>query len=254
MPDRARAFGIEFDLVDMAGAVRHVLARVDQGDRACRLVITPNVDHVVKLQSDPAFRAAYAAADLVVIDGWPVASALRWFGHAVPCTVPGSDLVPALFDASAARGGISVFLLGAAEGVAERAARAIAQRWPHVRVAGWFSPPMGFTAEHAATQLARERIVASQADVLLVGLGAPRQELWAHAVAPGLPVHMALCIGASIDFLAGEKARAPLWVRRARLEWLHRALTEPGRLVKRYLHDAWVFPRLVLREKWRSSR
>jgi N-acetylglucosaminyldiphosphoundecaprenol N-acetyl-beta-D-mannosaminyltransferase len=251
MPERAAAFGITIDLVDMPAAVRHVLARVDAGAADCRIVVTPNVDHVVKLQSDAAFRAVYAAADLVVCDGWPVVAALRALGHPVPGRVTGSDLVPALFDASAARGGLSVFLLGAAEGVAEQAARTIVQRWPHVRVAGWYSPPMGFTPAHPATPAAVEAIARARPDLLLVGLGAPRQELWAHALSARLPVHAALCIGATIDFLAGTKARAPRWMQRARLEWLHRALTEPRRLALRYLHDAWVFPRLVLREWWR---
>lgn len=253
MAERVDAFGIRIDLVDMAGAVRHVYSNVELGRRDCRLVITPNVDHIVKLQRDAAFRAAYAAADLVVIDGWPVASALRWLGHDVPGTVPGSDLVPALFDAAGARGGVSVFLLGAADGVAERAAGEIGRRWPHVRVAGWFSPPMGFSASHPASAEAAALISAAKPDLLLLGLGAPRQELWAHAVSGRLPVHVVLCVGATLDFLAGEKARAPAWMRRLRLEWLHRMLSEPRRLAARYLEGAWVFPRLVWRERGRRA-
>ena len=83
---------------------------------------------------------------------------------------------------------------------------------------------------------------------MLLGLGAPKQELWIHKHADKLQAKAALCIGATIDFLAGEKQRAPLWMRKTGLEWLHRLATEPKRLAKRYLKDGLVFPRLVWRE------
>jgi UDP-N-acetyl-D-mannosaminuronic acid transferase (WecB/TagA/CpsF family) len=87
--------------------------------------------------------------------------------------------------------------------------------------------------------------------VLLVGLGAPKQELWVHAHRHRLTAPIALCIGATIDFLAGEKRRAPKWMRATGLEWLHRVVSEPRRLVGRYARDAWVLPRLMCRELFR---
>ena len=98
-----------------------------------------------------------------------------------------------------------------------------------------------------------ERINASGAQLLLVGLGAPKQELWITQHAHKLTVKAALCIGATIDFLAGEKARAPMWMRQVGLEWLHRMLSEPKRLAKRYLIDAIVFPKLIVNE-WLARR
>ncbi len=82
----------------------------------------------------------------------------------------------------------------------------------------------------------------------MIGLGAPKQELWVHRYQTQLSVKVALCVGATIDFLAGEKNRAPLWMRKAYLEWLHRALSEPKRLGKRYAKDAIIFPRLFFKE------
>ena len=145
---------------------------------------------------------------------------------------------------------LTVFLLGAGPGVAERAAEVIHQRWSGVKVVGTLSPPMGF--EHDEDENARilAAVAACQPDVVLIGLGAPKQELWISRFADRLESKAALCIGATIDFLAGEKARAPRLLQILGLEWVHRMATEPKRLVKRYARDAWIFPRLVLREWW----
>jgi N-acetylglucosaminyldiphosphoundecaprenol N-acetyl-beta-D-mannosaminyltransferase len=107
---------------------------------------------------------------------------------------------------------------------------------------------MGFSVNTSSSNIALEKINAAKPDVLVVGLGAPKQEIWVHAMRSVLQVKVALCTGATIDFLAGEKKRAPVWIRRIKMEWLHRALSEPRRLLGRYLYDAWVFPRLLIKE------
>jgi N-acetylglucosaminyldiphosphoundecaprenol N-acetyl-beta-D-mannosaminyltransferase len=226
-------------------------------DGACRYVVTPNVDHAVIFQTNEQLRAAYAAASLVLADGAPVVVASRLLRRALPERVPGSDLAPALFKRAAAEfpdtgKPLRVFLLGAGPGVAERAATNIAARWPGVEVVGTLSPPLGFERDHAENERILAAIAAVQPDLLLVGVGAPKQELWTHAHASQIEAKAALCIGATIDFLAGEKQRAPRWMRRLGIEWLHRLSTEPRRLAKRYLRDAWIFPRLVWRE-WRGA-
>ncbi len=253
MDERVSLFGIQFDRLTMSEAIDRLLASAADTEYKCRYVVTPNVDHVVTLQTDPAFRAAYRDADLVLVDGKPVLLASRLLGRPVPETVCGSDLLPNLLAASEARGGLSLFLLGAAEGVAEKAAENILLRWPWVRICGHFSPPMGFTADSPASETALAMIRSAAPDILAVGLGAPRQEIWVHAVRERLHVKTTLCVGATIDFLAGEKSRAPIWMRRAGVEWLHRMVSEPRRMTRRYVHDAWVFPRLVLAE-WIKSR
>jgi N-acetylglucosaminyldiphosphoundecaprenol N-acetyl-beta-D-mannosaminyltransferase len=132
--------------------------------------------------------------------------------------------------------------------VSERAARRIAVAWPSVDVVGCYSPPPGFEGDAAETAKILGLVASAAPDVLIVGLGAPKQELWVHRHHGQLQAKVALCVGATIDFLAGEKSRSPVWMRRAGLEWAHRMLTEPRRLAGRYARDAWVFPGLVWRE------
>jgi N-acetylglucosaminyldiphosphoundecaprenol N-acetyl-beta-D-mannosaminyltransferase len=175
--------------------------------------------------------------------------AANLLGVDIPGTVPGSDLVPAIFDfAQAEKAEIKVFLLGAMPGVADRAKVIIHERWPMVKVIGTLSPDFGFEKSYSDSKIICDVINASGAELLVLGLGSPKQELWITRYAPQISVKVALCVGATIDFLAGEKVRAPVWMRKVGLEWLYRMLTEPKRLAKRYLVDAVVFPKLVFRE------
>ena len=247
---RIPLFGIEIDCVQMPQAVARIYDWL-RDDAGCRYVVTPNVDHTVILQQHAELRAAYAGAGLVLADGFPVVLASKLVGRPLPALVPGSDLVPALFAAAAEHRGVKVFLLGAAPGVAQRAAERIQQRWPAVEVVGCYSPPLGFEHDDAENARIIAQVNAAQPDLLVLGFGAPKQELWIAKHQAQLRAKCALCVGATIDFLAGEKRRAPVWMRRLRLEWLHRVATEPRRLFKRYARDAWVFPQLVWRE-WRQ--
>jgi N-acetylglucosaminyldiphosphoundecaprenol N-acetyl-beta-D-mannosaminyltransferase len=244
-------FGVSLDAVNMTEAVSRLLEWSTADERLCHYVVTPNVDHVVLLQEHAGLRAAYDDASLVVADGWPIVRASRWLGRSLPQRVAGSDLVPALFAAARGTAPLRVYLLGALPGVALRAAERIHEHWPGVRVVGCDSPPPGF--EHCAetNRVILGRIASAKPDVLIVGLGAPKQELWVHAHRDRLPVKVAICAGATIDFLAGAKRRAPRWMQRWGLEWLHRVATEPRRLTRRYLRDAWLFPQLVWRERKR---
>lgn len=218
-------------------------------ERACKYVVTPNVDHIVVLENHTKFKQAYDEAALTVIDGNPVLWVARLSGEPVPCTVRGSDLTPAIFACfNDNREPVKVFLLGAAAGVADRAAARIMQKWPSVNVVGTMSPPYGFEKSPAESDAICRAVNASGADLLVIGLGAPKQELWINQYQQQLSVKVALCVGATIDFMAGEKSRAPLWMRKAYLEWLHRALSEPKRLGMRYLKDGIIFPGLVLKE------
>ena len=249
-----RLFSLPIANVVMNGAVSILLEWLRETSRTCRYVVTPNVDHIVKLETSADFRKAYADAALILADGKPVVLASRLIGTPLPCAVTGSDLVPALFDRAVKdQTPLSLFLLGATEGVAVRAAHVIHARWPSVSVLGTYSPPLGFERDALECEKIVTMIAESKADLLLLGLGAPKQELWIQRFASRLPVKVALCVGATIDFLAGEKARAPIWMRKAGLEWLHRMVTEPKRLFRRYAHDALVFPRLLWAE-YRKQR
>ncbi|HEV3138052.1 MAG TPA: WecB/TagA/CpsF family glycosyltransferase [Pirellulales bacterium] len=249
---RERLFGIEFDAVDMPEAVERIYNWVESGEKICRCVVTPNVDRAVLHEQHAALQQAYADAALVLADGAPLVAAARLLGRPLPCRVPGSDLAPALFEAAADRGGLRVFLLGAGPGVAERAAANIASRWSTVEVVGTYSPPLGFERDAEENESILAKIAAVKPDVLIVGFGAPKEELWIVAHRARIEAAVTLCLGATIDFLAGKQQRAPRWMRRAGLEWLHRVASEPRRLAGRYARDAWIFPQLVWRQ-WISD-
>ncbi len=252
MSRRVELFGCKIDRVRMPQAVTRVYRLIHGFTGTCRYVVTPNVDHVVMLEHHAGLRRAYDDADVVLADGMPVVLASRLLGRSLPERVTGADLTVALFEAAEYRGGLRVFLLGAGPGVAEQAAAKIHERWPAVKVTGTYSPPMGFEKDAAENTSILARIAAAHPDVLVVGLGAPKQELWVHAHQHEIEAAVALCVGATIDFLAEHKSRAPLWMQKSGLEWLHRVATEPRRLLKRYAKDAWQFPQLVYRE-WRRG-
>ncbi|MGC3971740.1 MAG: WecB/TagA/CpsF family glycosyltransferase [Pirellulales bacterium] len=246
-----KLFGMEIAQVRMPEAVAELWRWIQADEYACRYVVTPNVDHAVMVRTHGGLQDAYRHASLVLADGLPVVLASRLLNRPLPERVAGSDLAPALFDSTNAANPLTVYLLGAGPGVAERAAENIHRRWPGTRVMGCYSPPLGFERDEQECAAICDRINAVRPDVLMLGLGAPKQELWIAKHRDRLQTKAALCIGATIDFLAGEKARAPRWMQKCGVEWLHRLASEPKRLFKRYAHDAWVFPQLVWRE-WRA--
>ena len=228
-------FGVRIHAVCMNQAVETLLNWLSDAQPTCRYVVTPNVDHIVKLRSNVALREAYGSASLVVADGWPLVSASRWLGRPLPERIAGSDLTPMLFSQSSTNQPIRVFLLGAAPGIADLAATNIRRQWPTLDVCGTLSPPPGFEFSKQESQQILVRVNAASPDVLLVGFGAPKQEIWLAAHYRQLNASVAIAGGATIDFLAGRQKRAPRWLQKLRL-------------AARYLHDAWVFPQLVFAE------
>jgi len=223
------------DRVDMTGALGAIVRLVEEGHGGA--VFTPNVDHVVLASEHAAFRRAYAAADLSLADGMPIVWASRLLGQPVPEKLSGSDLVGPLMALSAARGW-GVYLLGGAEGVAQKAAVALAKLHARLRVVGVASPRVDLAEPAPRRAHVLEAIRLAAPDIVLVCLGAPKQELWIHESTLALCPAVLLGVGASIDFLAGTARRAPRWVSSAGLEWAYRLAREPRRLWRRYLvHD-----------------
>lgn len=252
MSNTIEMFGITIHKFSMNGAIDVLQEWLQFGGNDCKYVVTPNVDHVVQLEKNAAFKQAYDHAAMVVADGRPVVLASRILGKALPETVPGSDLVPNIFARFQQQQlPLRIYLLGAMPGVGEVAAANIKATWPMVEVVGILSPDFGFEKDPAYCDRICQSVAEAKADLLVIGLGAPKQEIWVDKHAHKLPVKVALCVGATIDFLAGNKPRAPMWMRKTGLEWLHRMCSEPKRLVKRYAVDAIVFPMLFFRE-WRK--
>jgi N-acetylglucosaminyldiphosphoundecaprenol N-acetyl-beta-D-mannosaminyltransferase len=215
------------------------------------LVVTPNADHVVRLETNGELREAYAKAALVTPDGMPVVWASRWLGTPVKERVAGSDLMPRLCEI-AAKTGLKVFLLGGAEGVADRAANNLVQSYPGLAVAGTLCPPPGFERDAARNAEIVRTIRESGADLVFVCLGSPKQDVWASKHLSQFDKGVFLGVGAAIDFCAGTMRRAPAWMQRAGLEWMYRVVQEPRRLIGRYTKDLYFFV-LVLRELWRQG-
>jgi N-acetylglucosaminyldiphosphoundecaprenol N-acetyl-beta-D-mannosaminyltransferase len=254
VPSTVDLFGINLHPCRLDEAVDELCCWIGSSDpERCRYVVTPNVNHAVLHQRHAEFARAYAEADFVLADGAPLVLLSRLFGRGLPERVAGSDLVPKLFDRGRVDRPIRTFLLGARPEVSERAARMTEARWPGVKVVGRDSPPVGFEQSDAENTRILNAVAATRPDVLVVGLGAPKQELWVHQHRDAIQAKVALCVGATIDFIAGEKSRAPVWMRRSGLEWVHRVATEPRRLTARYFRDGLALPGMVFRELRHSA-
>lgn len=206
---------------------------------------TLNLDHLVKLRGDAAFRDAYAAHSHVVADGNPVVWAHRLAGRPVRL-VPGSDLVGPLV-AAAARAGTPVALVGSTETALARAAAHLEAAHPGLRIARRIAPPMGFEPEGASARAVIDGLSDLPAGLCLLALGAPRQERFAAHAARHLPGWGFASVGAGVDFLAGHQRRAPVWMRRLALEWVWRLMRDPRRLARRYAACAAILPDLARR-------
>lgn len=206
------------------------------------VLFTPNIDHLVKLQSDRGFYEAYRKADWVVCDSRVLQILSRATSHRFTEAIPGSSFFTAFYEHHSNNPECRIFLLGAAEGVAEKARQNINARIGREIVVGALSPSFGFEKNDVENQHIAEQINASGATVVLVGVGAPKQEKWImehkHRM-PGVRLWMAL--GATIDFEAGNVSRAPVWMRKLAIEWLYRIIQEPKRMFRRYIVDDLVF-------------
>lgn len=247
-------FGAHVDLLTLDRA-SSLIANACISSTSMQYVVTPNLDHLVSLRKDYVFRSAYADAAFTLADGWPVVAACRLLGHPVPERVAGSDLVPAVLHyAHEHEMPLSVFILGGLGDVPNRAADFVTRSFPSLRIAGCYSPPLGFENDPLENNKIVEVINASDANFIVLGLGTPKQEKWIHRHRSKLRPGIAVCGGATVDFLAGSVRRAPRWMRSAGLEWLHRLATDPGRLTVRYAKDAAALPLLLVHEAVRRSR
>jgi N-acetylglucosaminyldiphosphoundecaprenol N-acetyl-beta-D-mannosaminyltransferase len=216
------------------------------------VVITTNVDHLMLLQRDAAFRGVYGRAELVTCDSIPLRWACSFLGRPVKERVAGADLFYTLSERAAAKG-YRVFYLGAAPGVAEKAARAMQTRYPGLTVAGAYAPPVMALDQLVADEETYRRVMDARPHILFVAFGAPKQELWLEAMRARLGVPVGIGVGAAFDFAAGTIKRAPRWLQALGLEWLHRLFQEPKRLWRRYLLVDTRFVFYLLQERFRRK-
>lgn len=214
-----------------------LLKRLDKG-----VLITPNVDHLVKLQKDKDFYDVYQKAEWVVCDSKILYLMSKLLKEPLPEAIPGSSFFTAYYMYHKNDQNCKIFLLGAAEGIAEKAMKNINEKVGRRIVVGAHSPSYGFEKNEQECEELVRIVNESGANVLLVGVGAPKQEKWIMKYRdrmPGVDVFMAL--GATIDFEAGTLKRAPKVWQKCGMEWLYRVIKEPKRLFKRYFVDDMQF-------------
>ncbi len=239
--------------VTEAQAIEWVMASLRAGRGGW--VVTHNLDHLRLLRRDRSFRAACEQSTLRVADGMPLIWASWLAGTPLPQRVAGSSLISTL-SAAAAREARSIFLLGGDPGAAEGAAAVLQARHPGLHCAGTLCPPFGF--ERDAPTMAEIRRVLSEArpDIVFVALSAPRQEQIIAMLRDAAPQAWWMGVGISFSFLCGQVRRAPRWVQRVGLEWLHRLCQEPRKLARRYLLQGFPFAVELfmgsLRQRWRG--
>lgn len=238
--------GVPFDNVTTMEAVNRVEQMVASGRP--HYLATANVDFLVQALRDVELRRILTDAHLVLCDGMPLVWASRLLGNPLPERVAGSDLVPLLLEV-AARKKYRVFFLGATEESAEKCCARLSKQYSDLIIAGHYSPPFAPLLEMNHDEICR-RIKEARPDLLFVSFGCPKQEKWIAMHYRTLGVPVVAGVGATIDFLAGQTKRAPMWMRKTGLEWLHRLAQEPRRLAGRYARDLAVFSRAIVQQWW----
>jgi N-acetylglucosaminyldiphosphoundecaprenol N-acetyl-beta-D-mannosaminyltransferase len=245
-------FGIRFSGLDKSALTQLFTAPVPEGAGA-RLVATANIDHVRHLRHNERFRAAYANAYAATVDGAPVALYARLRGVTIPGRVPGPDLFVSLMHALRAGQHRPFFLVSNVD-TGERLKTWLRDRGFAAEMIAYECPPFGFENDTEGSAHLAQLIREHGTTHLVMGVGAPKSEIWIHDWRRRLGDCYAFGIGAGVDFFVGKAQRAPLSLQRLGLEWLWRLYREPRRLGSRYLMDAVQFPAAIVDDVFGNSR
>lgn len=223
---------------------QELLERLDKG-----VLVTPNVDDIMKHQRDKEFHEMADCAEFSVCDSKIVMLSAKIRGLRLKEAIPGSSFFPQYCDYHAKDENIKVFLLGAKEGVGLKALERINKRVGREIIVGAYSPPFGFEKNETECEKILEILKNSCANVVLVGLGNPKQTKWIYKYKDRLPnIDVFMALGATIDFEAGNVKRAPMIFQKLALEWLYRFIQEPKRLWRRYFIEDMPFFVLLLKQ------
>ena len=241
---RIKFMNIEIDNLTMAETLSAIEDLIRQKKNA--YIVTPNVDHIVKLETNALLKASYSEANLILTDGKPLVWASKIYRKPIKEKISGSDLFPELCKLAAEKH-YSMFFLGAKEGVAARAAEKLKNQFPGLDVVGCYAPPWDFENDSAELDKIEKMIKDVNPHILILALGCPKQEIFAYQFRNRFNVPVSLCLGATLDFSAGNVKRAPRWMANAGLEWLYRLYQEPRRMFKRYVLEDWKFAGLFVK-------
>jgi len=245
--------GVPVDNLTTAEALDRLESFVETGRATgqSHQVVTVNADFVKNGLRDPELRFLLQDADMATADGMPLVWGARLLNVPLKGRLTGADLVPRLAE-RAAQKGYSLYLLGGAPGVADMAAQKLRARFPDLKIAGQYSPPVSSVLDMDTSILISIR--AARPDILLVAFGNPKQEKWIGMYKKQLSVPVMMGVGGSLDFVAGMTTRAPRWMQQSGLEWLYRLVQEPGRLWRRYFGDLIMFGVFFTRQWWVMRR
>jgi N-acetylglucosaminyldiphosphoundecaprenol N-acetyl-beta-D-mannosaminyltransferase len=247
MLPRLNVMGVGVSAINMEDALGTIAGWVERGDR--RYVCALNAHSIVEASSDPALRRIHNEAGLATPDGMPLVWLLKGAGYKAAARVCGPDLMFAVMDEGCRRG-YRHFLFGSTPTTLQRLEANLTKRYPELCLVGSYSPPFR-TLDAAEEDAALEMINRSGAQIVWVGLGAPKQERWMAVNRPRLSANVLIGVGAAFDFHAGVVKQAPIALRRSGLEWLHRLYMEPRRLWRRYLTTNPRFVAGVIMQKTR---
>lgn len=211
-------------------------------------IVAINVDVVMKIENDLYLKRITDEADMVLVDGQPLVWISKWHKHPVKAKISGSDLVP-LLCRRAARKEYSIFIIGGKDGIAEKAKRNLEKDYPAIKIVGIYTPPFGFEMDDDELDKINCMISDTHPDLLIVCFGCPKQEKWIYENYKKYDAKVSICAGATVDFLAGNVARAPKWMSEHGLEWFYRFMQEPKRRFKRYFVDDVKIIKLIRKYK-----
>jgi N-acetylglucosaminyldiphosphoundecaprenol N-acetyl-beta-D-mannosaminyltransferase len=234
---RIDLMGLPLDAIDTGTLLDRVFAAIADGRGGW--VVTPNLAHLERYVRDPDVRHFYEEADFVVADGMPLVWASRVQGTPLPERVPGSGMIFPLCERAAAVDA-PVYLVGGAPGAAAGAAARLKQLYAGLRFVG-IDPLPDFRESDAEYAALAERLRAAEPAIVLVCLGAPKQERVIERLRAALPQAWFFGLGITLSFVHGDVRRAPAWMQRTGLEWIHRLAREPRRLARRYLVEGLPF-------------
>jgi len=214
-------------------------------------VVTPNSDIVVKMQDDPELKLICDNADLILADGQIIVMLSRYLGHPIKERVCMTDFVWQVIDLAVEKD-YKIFMLGGKEESLKKAIRIICEKEPTLKIVDFYSPPLGFEHNKYELSAINKRIKSSEADILVVFLGCPKQEKFIYNNKNEYQVPVSITMGGCVDFIAGNVRRAPVWMQKIGLEWFFRFLQEPQRLFRRYFVDDMKIFKLAQKNKKNS--
>lgn len=248
---RIEFMSIEIDNLTLSEAINEIDLLIMNKKK--EYIVTPNVDHIVKLEHNKEFRKAYEDAGLILVDGTPLMWISKWYKTPLKEKITGPRLTDGVI-ALAADKDYSVFFLGGKDGVALKAAQNARTKYSNVRTVGSYSPKFGFENDQNEIDNIISIINQAKPDVLICGIGSPKTEIFLSRFINQMDIHVALSVGAAIDFLAGNVSRCPEWINRIGFEWLYRFYKEPRRMFRRYFVDDVEVFRLGIKYKRRLKK